>query len=215
MGKLNMGILGGFSGAVGTVVGSSNRKGDDIIRVKTKKPRTSNSEGQANQRTKFSLVTVFMQGLNFILKIGFKGVAGDVMSPYNYACKKALKDAVTGTAPDYELDYSKVLISDGDLSLVLGATAELVEGKVNFQWEDNSGNCKGEPTDAVILVVYNADNNEVSFSMGKFTRAMKSGIVPIPYSVTGDNLLFYLFLQSVADPLVVSTSLLVGSAIQS
>ena len=39
MGKMNMGILGGFSGTVGTVIGSSNRKGEDIIRVKSKKPR--------------------------------------------------------------------------------------------------------------------------------------------------------------------------------
>ena len=63
MGKLNMGILGGFSGTVGTVVGSTNKKGDDIIRVKTKRTRTSNTEGQVNQRTKFRLVTGFMQEL--------------------------------------------------------------------------------------------------------------------------------------------------------
>ena len=30
MGKLNMGILGGFSGTVGTVIGSSNKKGEDF-----------------------------------------------------------------------------------------------------------------------------------------------------------------------------------------
>ena len=75
MGKLNIGILGGFSGTVGTVIGSSNRKGEDIIRVKSKKPRTSSTEGQINQRTKFRLVTVFLQALNFLLKVGFKKVA--------------------------------------------------------------------------------------------------------------------------------------------
>ncbi len=36
MGKLNLGILGGFSGTVGTVVGSTSKKGDDIIRAKSK-----------------------------------------------------------------------------------------------------------------------------------------------------------------------------------
>jgi len=47
MGKLNMGILGGFSGTVGTVVGMTNKNGDDIIRAKSKKPRTSTTEGHA------------------------------------------------------------------------------------------------------------------------------------------------------------------------
>ena len=53
MGKLNLGILGGFSGTVGTVIGSSNRKGEDIIRAKTKKTRSVNSESQLHQQTKF------------------------------------------------------------------------------------------------------------------------------------------------------------------
>jgi len=213
MGKLNMGILGGFTGTVGTVIGSGNRKGDDLIRVKSKKPRNSNSEGQVNQRTKFGLVTAFMQAINFILKFSFKVVSGDTMSSYNYACQYALKNAITGEAPDFELDYSAVLISDGDLSLVTGATASLVDNKAMYQWNDNTGNCVGGPTDKVVLLVYNVDKYEVSYSMGEFTRAAKGGSVPLPYHVAGDKLLFYLFLQSATDSTIVSTSVLAGSAI--
>ena len=35
MGKLNLGILGGFSGTVGTVVGSTNKKGEVLRSAKT------------------------------------------------------------------------------------------------------------------------------------------------------------------------------------
>jgi hypothetical protein len=213
MGKLNMGILGGFSGTVGTVVGSTNRKGEDIIRVKSKKPRTSNTEGQMNQRTKFGLVTGFMQPLNFLLKTGFKCVAAGQMSPYNYACREALNNGIAGDAPDFELDYGKLQLSSGGLSLVLGASAGLVAGKVNFQWEDNTGNCVGSATDKMVLVVYNVDKAEVSFSIGEFSRSSKAGVVPLPYGESGDNLLFYLFLQSTSDTLQVSTSMLVGNAV--
>ena len=213
MGKLVIGILGGFSGTVGTVVGSTNKKGDDIIRAKTKRPRTSNTEGQANQRTKFGLVTAFMQAINFILKFSFKQVAGDTMSSYNYACQYALKNAITGQAPDFELDYSKVLISEGQLSRETKASAELVDGKVNFHWEDNSssGNCAS--TDKAVLLVYNVDQSELSYSMGAITRGMKAGSLPLPYNETGDSLLFYLFFQSASDETLVSSSHFLGNMV--
>ncbi|MEI8271049.1 MAG: DUF6266 family protein [Paludibacter sp.] len=213
MGKLVIGILGGFSGTVGTVVGSTNKKGDDIIRAKTKRPRTSNTEGQANQRTKFGLVTAFMQAINFILKFSFKQVAGDTMSSYNYACQYALKNAITGQAPDFELDYSKVLISEGQLSRETTAGAELVDGKVNFHWEDNSssGNCAS--TDKAVLLVYNVDQSELSYSMGAITRGMKAGSLPLPYNETGDSLLFYLFFQSASDETLVSSSHFLGNMV--
>jgi len=211
MGKLNMGILGGFSGTVGTVVGSTNKKGDDIIRVKTKRTRTSNTEGQVNQRTKFGLVTGFMQELNFLLKIGFRDAAADEMTPFNYACQYALKNAITGEAPDFKLDYSKVLISQGFLSRETTAGAELVDGKVNFHWENNSGTGKSTPEDKGVLLVYNVDQSEVSYSMGAVTRGMKSGVLPVPYSEVGDMLLFFMFFQSAADATIVSTSQFMGS----
>ncbi len=213
MGKMFSGILGGFTGTVGTVIGSGNRKGDDLIRVKTKKPRNSNSEAQVNQRTKFGLVTAFMQVVNFILKFSFKQMAGDTMSSYNYACHYALKNAIVGVAPDFELDYSKVLISQGLLSRESSAGAELVDGIVNFHWDDNSGtgNCTG--TDKAVLLVYNVDQNEVSYSMGAVSRGMKAGSLPLPYNETGDTLLFYLFFQSASDDTLVSSSHFLGSVV--
>ena len=213
MGKLVIGILGGFSGTVGTVVGSTNKKGDDIIRAKTKRARTSNTEGQANQRTKFGLVTAFMQAINFILKFSFKQVAGDTMSSYNYACQYALKNAIAGEAPDFELDYSKVLISDGQLSRETTAGAELVDGKVNFHWGDNTGSGNCSATDKAILLVYNVDQSEVSYSIGAVTRGMKAGSLALPYNVVGDTLLFYMFFQSAADEILVSSSHFLGKVV--
>jgi hypothetical protein len=211
MGKLFIGILGGFTGTVGTVIGSGNRKGDDLIRVKTKKPRTSSTDGQINQRTKFNLVNQFLKALNFLLKIGFKKVAGDLMSPYNYALQFILKNAITGEAPDFEIDYSKVLISDGDLSQVKAASAELTEGNVNFRWEGNSENSLGDSTDKAMMLVYNTNNHELSYSTEQATRQAASGIVPLPNGIAGDKLAVYLFFQSAIDPTSVSTSQYLGS----
>ena len=211
MGKLFVGILGGFSGTVGTVIGSCNRKGEDIIRVKSNKTRTSNTQGQVSQRTRFGLVTGFMQPLNPLLKFGFKMVAGTQMSPYNYACKYTLNKAMAGTEAQPELDYSKIIISDGGLSRISGATAIKEGDNIKFSWSEMVGNGIGTADDKVALLVYNVTNGEISHSMGDVLRSAKIATLPMPYNESDDQLLFYLFFQSASDPLQVSTSQYLGT----
>ena len=213
MGKMNMGILGGFSGTVGTVIGSSNKKGDDVIRVKTKKKRPSNTEGQVNQQTKFGMVLEFMTPLNPLVKIGCSEASGVGMNPLNYACKTALNEAVIGDAPDFELDFSKVLISKGKVAQPTDTTAVLTAGVVSFNWVDNSATGTGGAVINAVLVVYNAMNFQLSYSIGATTKTDKTGSLPIPNSAVGDKLLFYIFFQSAVDPLLVSTSQFLGSSI--
>lgn len=212
MGKLNQGILGGFSGAVGTVVGSTNRKGEDIIRARSKKSRPAGSAGQVQQQAKFALVTGFIQGLTDVVKTGLKNsAAAENISPYIYACRHALNNALTGTDQDPELDYANVLLSQGALSRIPGVTAVLVDNEVEFSWSDLLAGQKGDPTDTVCLVVYNATNRELSFSADT-VRSAKTASVAIPYSNAGDTILFYLFFRSATDPVQVSTSQYLGSA---
>lgn len=212
MGKLNQGILGGFSGAVGTVVGSTNRKGEDIIRAKSKKARPASTAGQVKQQTKFALVTGFMQGVNPVLNAGLKNAArAENISPYNYASRHALMNAITGTDENPELDYANVLLSEGALSRIAGATAVLTDNEVVFGWSDVPAGSKGEAADTVCLVVYNVTNRELSFSSDA-VRSAKTASVPAPYGTTGDTLLFYLFFRSASDPRLVSTSQYLGSA---
>ena len=210
MGKLNMGVLGGFSGTVGTVIGSITRKGDDLIRVKSKIRRTSNTVGQMDQRSRFGLVLRLMRTLNILLKIGFKLFASDQMSSFNYASRKAMAQAIIGTYPDYEIDYSKLVISEGLLAQVTSVTYEMMDGMINFHWIGNLiGN--SHPTDKMVLVIYNSTNRQLSYTIGVTTRVTKGGILPIPNSAIGDKLVLYLFLQSADDEQVVSTSQYVGT----
>ena len=138
-------------------------------------------------------------------------MAGDNMSPYNYACQNALTNAVVGTAPDFELDYSKVLISEGKLSRAPIASAILKNGKIEFSWSISEGSYIGNASDNAFLVVYNVDSAELSYSTGDVTRGIKAGVVALPYAESGDKLLCYLFFQSATDELLVSNSVLAGT----
>lgn len=213
MGKLNMGILGGFCGTVGTVVGTTNKNGVDIIRAKTNRRRNSNTVGQVEQRTKFSMVTQFMSPLNSLLKIGFGATVGTEMSPYNYACKKLLKDAIIGDSSNLELDFSKVSISEGNLSRSTKAEAVLDLDQVHFTWAFSGTTDNVNSLDKAVLVVYSPSNTELTYTVGASNRASLEGVLPLPYYEYGDTMLFYLFFQSSTDPLIVSKTQYLGSIV--
>lgn len=214
MGKLNLGILGGFSGTVGTVVGSTNKNGDDIIRARSKKPRTSNSAGQLKQQTKFGLVVGFMQGVNPVVKTGLKRVAAaEKLSSYNYACRYALNNAVTGTDAQPVIDYAKVLLSDGELSRDMQAKAVYGAEGVVFSWSEYVPTLVGSVNDTVSMLVYNVSNGELSFSDETVLRSALTSTLALPYHESGDTLLFYLFFRSATDSMVVSTSQYLGSVV--
>ena len=62
MGKFRNGILGGFQGKVGTVIGSTWR-GEDIMRALPKKVAKRPTELQLLQRIKFKAVSEFLNPL--------------------------------------------------------------------------------------------------------------------------------------------------------
>ena len=74
MGRINQGILGGFSGKVGNVVGG-NWKGINYMRVKPASVANPKTVGQVNQRTKFSERLKFLQPMKDFIKVGYKGFA--------------------------------------------------------------------------------------------------------------------------------------------
>ena len=76
------------------------------------------------------------------------------MTGFNNAVSYNLKNALTGTYPDYEVDFAKVLVSRGDLpnGSAPGATASA--GNVVFSWTDNSGTGRARATDKSLLLVY-------------------------------------------------------------
>ena len=113
MGTIKQGILGGFNGKVGTVVGSS-WKGEAYMRGLAQHVKNPKTEKQLEQRHKMDIAQKFMkQALQFI-NLGLKDVAKK-QSPFNYAVRQMVNKAI-GNAPDYEIDFSKVILSHGILT---------------------------------------------------------------------------------------------------
>ncbi len=209
MGKINQGILGGFSGKVGNVIGG-NWKGIDYMRVKPASVANPQTEGQVDQRTKFSTVLQFLQPLKDFIKVGYKSYAIK-MTQFNSAMSYILKNAVTGDYPDYTIDYANALISRGSLASVLnGTAASSASGVVEFTWNDNSSEGNAQATDKAMIVTYNQSKGEAIFVTAGAARSAGTQTLTVPDDFSGDSVeCFIAFISE--DGLSVSNSKYVGS----
>jgi hypothetical protein len=210
MGTISKGILGGFSGKVGTVIGGS-WKGIDYMRSK---PSVSGvkSPAQVDHRAKFSTVLQFLHPLTAFLRIGFKSQAMK-MSAFNAAVAYNFSNAVTGFYPNYSIDYAQALISRGSLTEVLNPTAvSTTAGEIEFSWEDNSSDADAMADDKAVLVVYNPNKRRVVTLEGGNTRTGGSQGIIVPSSFSGDEVQCYISFQT-ADGSVISNSQFVNGLI--
>ncbi|HEY4150010.1 MAG TPA: DUF6266 family protein [Chitinophagaceae bacterium] len=152
MAKIKNGILGAFSGTVGTVVGAPWRD-IETMRAVAKPRKSKASPAELAQQTKFSLVSSFLRPLKNFLTTGFRDFAirktgANAAQSYN------LKSAVIVSDGEPAILCSEVLVCRGDLQNVKEATAtSSVKGQVDFTWKDNSGLGKACGADNAIFIV--------------------------------------------------------------
>lgn len=211
MGKISQGILGGLSGKVGNVIGG-NWKGIDYLRIKPSSVRNPRTEGQVNQRNRFSIALGYLQPNLGFIKLGYKSFATK-KTEFNAAMSYVLNNAVSGTAPNFSIDYSLALLSRGNLSAPLnGATDLTAAGEVSFSWDDNSAEGNANADDKAMLLVYNPSKKESTYILDGADRSAGTQTVLIPNSYVGDTVeLFMAFIS--ADGSIVSNSIYLGSGI--
>jgi hypothetical protein len=207
MGTITKGILGGFNGKVGTVVGS-NWKGKAVMRSKPGPRKGKPSQAQAEQQVKFSLMIKFLQPLTPLLELTYKKVATG-MSGFNKAMSFNVMNAITGTYPAYSIDYAALLLSRGDLpNATAPAAASSAAGKLVFSWTDNGGLGRALATDKAFVAVYSETLKHWAFITD--TAARNAGIYTLDATAfSGQAVQTYLGFIS-ANGRFVSNSLFTG-----
>jgi hypothetical protein len=184
MGTYNKGILGPFSGKVGTVVGSSWR-GKNIMRSLPKKTDHTPTDTQLLQRLKFTTVSGFLTPISAILSRYF-GSGSTELTRRNQAMSYHMKYAVTYVDPDFEILFNKVQISKGDLlGLQNQAVATPGGNKVKYTWTNNSGQGSAQDTDQLVVVLYAPTEDLYYTSLNAGTRADASAAITLPAYFNG------------------------------
>jgi hypothetical protein len=169
MGTIEKGILGGFSGKVGNVIGG-NWKGIDYMRSKSKRRKFTASQLQLEQQLKFGLAIRFVQTMSGLVDISLRDFAVR-KTGINSAVSYTLKNAITGTYPLYSIMYPQVLVSRGDLPNVLGPAVTVGAGSIlTWSWTDNSGTGIAKATDKALLAAYCPALNQCIYTTGSAVR---------------------------------------------
>jgi len=209
MGKISQGILGGLSGKVGNIIGGS-WKGIDYIRIKPSSVANPRTPGQVNQRNKFSATIEFLQPNKDFLNAGYKAFAVK-KTAFNSAMSYVLNNAIAGTAPNFNVDYSLALLSKGNLSTPLNGGVDLATAnQVTFDWDDNSADGNANATDKAMVLAYNPSKKESIYILDGAQRSTTSQILTLPTSYTGDTIQLFMAFVSESGK-IVSNSVYLGS----
>lgn len=208
MGTIKKGILGGFSGKVGNVVGAS-WKSIAYIRSLPSSVRNPKTEKQLTQRSKFALVAKFVKNILPVIRVGFKQSAGPVNSAFSAAVSYNMHHAVKGMYPGFEIDYARVVVARGALYIANRMTAAPEAGSLDFEWDTSAVN-NASAEDRAVLIAYNPGKEEAVYDMDAGTRGAGSGSLDMPSSWEGEKVeAFAVFISE--DGTLVSNTMYAGS----
>lgn len=202
-GVITGGILGGFSGKVGAVVGGK-WKTTNYMRAYVI-PANPNTVGQQNQRGKTGrLVSIAKSVLSTIVQ-PYWNPFYSTMSGYN-AFVKANKASLADTTFELDADF---VMSEGTLHplLTLAGVYTTGTGALAVTWADNSGVGNALGTDGVVLIAVNIDGTLYDLDTAD-TRAGSPAELTLPTGLTATSIVVFGFAKrGTGASLIVSNSL--------
>ncbi len=194
MGKVKDGVIGGFSGKVGPVVGGKGKNGYYVRSLPTG-GNPSRSDKQRSARSKFGVAIGLAKMLTPFLRVSYREFAA-VRSPFNVAVSCILGAAVVAGEDGPVIDFDRVLVSHGGLTSAEGATAEVTDDKVSFFWADNSDKGNAAGTDVVLLLVYNKELGQPAYDVNAAHRQDGKATLILPDGWKAESLAVYLGFSS-------------------
>ena len=151
MAKLDMGILGGFSGRVGTVVGY-HRHGAWFVRAYQPHIKDRKSAAQLEQRSRFKAMIQFASPATPVLRVGLRQVAADWQITEGNAFLKINKEYFPIESRNSRaIDYPRLRFSAGALAVPAALRYAVEEGGVlHVRWSAEGGAL----TDRIYIYVY-------------------------------------------------------------
>lgn len=211
MAQIKKGVLGGFTGSIGNIVGF-HRQGNDYIRTKPAQVRNPNTEAQQQQRLRFTLMIALLKSIKPFIKAGFKLVTGK-RTAFSAAMSVNVKKAITGVFPDYIIDPQELVVAQGSLFGSDVHSLDLsVAGTATVTWQSDTSTSQAAEDDIAMILLYNTVNGEVAYRLNAGARSTESASLPIPAGWSGSDIAAFLAFRS-ADESAVSNSIYVGTEI--
>lgn len=184
MGKINQGILDGFNGKVGTVVGYKF-KGKKVMRAYVDKIRNPRTSLQMDNRERFKTLTQLASAFIGANKIGLERVANSLRNTVNNSFMKVNQGAVSVMGGEAEVDYGSLKCSIGSLPQAGFGNASFAEPqRVSVSYSTSADMPRADAQDKVYLFVYQPDTKQGILSAPAL-RTTGTLELPVPSTWTG------------------------------
>ncbi|RZK48915.1 MAG: hypothetical protein EOO99_08405 [Pedobacter sp.] len=189
MGRIKSGLLGGFSGKIGPIIGYQVR-GKNFIKGIPKKYSKEPTPAQLASRLRFALIQNWRSEFTQIFAISFRNHQY-VHNPQN-AAHRYNAALVQGEYPNYYLEPKNACISMGTLALLQELKIENVRaGEISLTWDlDTSGN--GKRLDFIGIVSWNPANKLINSNLTSARR--KDEKLSYQWDATGESTPTHLYL---------------------
>lgn len=207
MGKCNQGVFGNWTNKTGNVVGRvvNGRNIYSIYQPNVSNPQT---EEQQQLRTKFRMLSKFGSVNAGFLKSGLLESKGEGTWLSRFISVN-FENGITGTWPAFELNYPKLIMSQGNVDLPYNPAAQLQGSDINITWTDNSGIGNARDSDKVMFIVFNKDKNQGIADTEAADRSTRQASYSLPASWNGDTVYVYFAMYRV-EAKVASASVFLG-----
>ncbi|MBR1798419.1 MAG: hypothetical protein IJ761_00770 [Bacteroidales bacterium] len=155
MAKVNKGILDGYIGKVGTVIGYFVH-GKAIMRSASKSFTDANTQKQQLVRTRFGALSALQSGFMPAVNMGMSRLARQQRNtPANCFVSRNWNAVSAFTPGEAEVDYSKIVVAEGNLPSVVFSAPSFEESlSVGATFVGNTDMGKATEIDDVYLFLY-------------------------------------------------------------
>lgn len=194
MARIKNDIFSGFSGKLGNVVGCKGKNGN-YLRMRPEKYRDAKTNGQVQQRSRFTLANTLLKSFTPLIRIGYKD-CGEKRTAFTAAMSFVMNNAILQGEEGYYIDYRKVKMAQGTLTTLADAKVEFDNREVKFLWTDNSGQGDANSEDSVMVLVYNKTKGMALYETDKNHRCDQELVLALPDDWDTDEMAIYLAIRN-------------------
>lgn len=167
------------NGSIGRLV-HYTLKGKPIIRIKPAHMTNPRTPAQEAHRMKLKLASRFIKSNKKFIEIGYQGTSLDY--PHNEARQFLMKNCFVNTADSVMLDYSKVMISRGEIKKPEDCQMTVADNQLSITWKKPVKGDKTKGTDKAMVTMFMDDGSDGTSELirGLASRSEGSITIPIP-----------------------------------
>ncbi|MCY1522684.1 hypothetical protein D9M68_575490 [compost metagenome] len=195
MAKIKDGILGPFSGKVGTVIGGMWKTVAYIRAVPKTKTKRRRTARQIATQEKMRFINNFLVPFHPYITVGLVNEAAN-KTEISAAFSLNYHTTFSGTDPNISIDYSKFIFIKGTLPMVTDMVVTLVDGVVQITWKSENGKV-AHFNDQMMVVLYSNQLNEADGFTGGVNRSAKKCSIPLKQRFIGKEIHVYISITSI------------------